>query len=65
VVFIAIMASLSLSSILVTLLIIPLIGTFFVIGGYLRCRIFDLDPWTADLPLEPVESGTLKKVDTE
>lgn len=61
VVFIAIMASLALSSILVTLLIIPLIGTFLVIGGYLRCRIFGLDPWAADLPLEPVESSILKK----
>lgn len=61
VVFIAIMASLALSSILVTLLIIPLIGTFLVIGGYLRCRIFGLDPWTTELPLELVEGGSIKQ----
>jgi predicted PurR-regulated permease PerM len=65
VVFIAILASLALSSILVTLLFIPLIGTFFVIGSYLWSRIFDLDPWPASLPLEPVESSMLKKGDTE
>ena len=56
VVFVAIMASLALSSILVTLLIIPLIGTFMVVGGYLRCRIFGLNPWPLDSPVKPVES---------
>jgi predicted PurR-regulated permease PerM len=56
VVFVAIMASLALSSILVTLLIIPLIGTLMVLGGYLRCRIFGLNPWPINSPVEPVES---------
>ncbi|MCL4867732.1 MAG: AI-2E family transporter [Anaerolineae bacterium] len=55
VVFVAIMASLVLSTILVTLLIIPLIGTFMVLGRYLRCRIFGLDPWALESPLQPVK----------
>lgn len=56
VIFVAIMASLALSSILVTLLIIPLISTLMLVGGYLRCRIFGLNPWPLDSPVEPVES---------
>lgn len=45
VVFLAVMGGLAIGGILVALLIVPLIGTMGIIGGYLRARMFGLDPW--------------------
>lgn len=52
VVFVAVMGSLALGGILIALLIIPVIGTLGIIGGYLRARIFGLEPWPEDEQLE-------------
>ncbi|HSH04682.1 MAG TPA: AI-2E family transporter [Anaerolineae bacterium] len=48
VVFAAVMISLTLFSILLTLLIVPLIGTALVLGRYARARLFNLPPWPED-----------------
>ena len=45
IVFVAIVGALALAGILVALIIVPLIGSALVIGRYLYCKIFDLDPW--------------------
>ena len=52
VVFVAIVASLSLVGILMALIIVPLISSTLVVGYYLYCKIFDLDPWPEDSPEE-------------
>jgi predicted PurR-regulated permease PerM len=45
VVFIAIMGSLALAGVLVTLIIIPVLSSAGVIGRYVYCKILDVDPW--------------------
>lgn len=49
IVFVAVMGGLAIGGILVALLIVPLIGTMGIIGGYLRARMFGLDPWPATM----------------
>ncbi len=48
VVFIAVVASLSLVGILTALIIVPLISSALVVGRYLYCKIFDIEPWPDD-----------------
>lgn len=45
IVFVGVMGSLALAGILVTLIIVPLIGTVGVLGRYAHARILGLDPW--------------------
>lgn len=45
IVFVAIVGALALAGILMALIIVPLIGSALVVGRYLYCKIFDLDPW--------------------
>ena len=45
IVFIAIMGSLALAGVLVTLIIIPVLSSAGVIGRYIYCKILDVDPW--------------------
>jgi predicted PurR-regulated permease PerM len=59
VVFVAIVASLSLVGILMALIIVPLISSALVVGRYFYCKVFDLDPWPEDSPAEtPQDSRT-------
>lgn len=48
VIIIAIIGAIALAGVLGGLLIIPVIGTVGVVGGYLRRRIFNLPPWPED-----------------
>jgi predicted PurR-regulated permease PerM len=52
IVFVAIVGALALAGILMALIIVPLIGSALVIGRYLYCKIFDLDPWAEPFGLE-------------
>ncbi|MCB8945678.1 MAG: AI-2E family transporter [Ardenticatenaceae bacterium] len=45
VVFIAVMGSLALAGVLVTLIIIPVLSSAGVIGRYIYCKVLDIDPW--------------------
>jgi predicted PurR-regulated permease PerM len=45
VIFVAVMGSLALAGVLVTLIIIPVLSSAGVIGRYIYCKIFDIDPW--------------------
>lgn len=45
VVFVAVVASLAMAGVLTALIIVPLIGSALVVGRYLHCKIFDLEPW--------------------
>lgn len=45
VVFVAIMGALALAGVLVALIIIPVVASVGIIGRYLYCRIFELEPW--------------------
>ena len=45
VVFVAVIASLAMAGVLTALIIVPLIGSALVVGRYLHCKIFDLEPW--------------------
>ena len=48
VVFVAVIASLAMAGILTALIIVPLIGSALVIGRYLYCKIFDVEPWPSE-----------------
>ena len=48
VVFVAVIASLAMAGILTALIIVPLIGSALVVGRYLYCKIFDLEPWPGE-----------------
>ncbi len=62
VVFVAVVASLSLVGILMALIIVPLISSVLVVGRYFYCKVFDLEPWPEDSPGEaPQESPTEAK----
>lgn len=50
-VFVAIIISLTLYGILLTLLIVPLLGTARVLGRYVWARLLDLDPWPVTTPV--------------
>lgn len=54
VVFVAVVGSLALAGVLTALVIVPLIGSLFVLGRYLYCKLLDLDPWAADPAPEEV-----------
>lgn len=54
VVFVSVVASLALVGILMALIIVPLIGSALVVGRYLYCKIFDLEPWPTGVPSSPV-----------
>jgi predicted PurR-regulated permease PerM len=57
-VYIAIIGAFTLGSALLALIIIPLIGSALVIGGYLRRRILNLDPWpTVPSQQDPLTSS--------
>jgi predicted PurR-regulated permease PerM len=45
IVFVAVMGSLALAGVLVTLIIIPVLSSAGVIGRYVYCKILDIDPW--------------------
>ncbi len=45
IVFIAVMGSLALAGVLVTLIIIPVLSSAGVIGRYIYCKVLDMDPW--------------------
>lgn len=45
VVFVAVVSSLAMAGILTALIIVPLISSALVVGRYLQCKIFNLDPW--------------------
>jgi predicted PurR-regulated permease PerM len=45
IVFVAVMGSLALAGVLVTLIIIPVLSSAGVIGRYIYCKILDMDPW--------------------
>lgn len=49
VIFIAVMSSLALAGILLTLIIVPLIGTVMVIGRYAHARLLGNEPWPDDV----------------
>jgi predicted PurR-regulated permease PerM len=55
IVFVAIIAALSLAGILVALIIVPLMGSTAVIARYLHAKILDVPPWP---PQPPVEVAT-------
>jgi hypothetical protein len=45
IIFIAIVASLSLAGVLTALVIVPVIGSVAVISRYTYCKLLNLDPW--------------------
>lgn len=49
VVFVAVIGALALGGVLLALIIVPLIGSAFVILRYLYSRVFCIDPWDDDL----------------
>ncbi len=53
IVFVAIVASLALAGILMALIIIPVLGSAGVIGRYLYCKLFKLDPWPEETAVAP------------
>lgn len=55
VVFVAVVASLALVGILMALIIVPLISSTLVVGHYLYCKVFDIDPWARNVSSLPVE----------
>jgi predicted PurR-regulated permease PerM len=57
VVFLAIVGALSLVGPVGALIVLPVIATLGVIGGYLRRRVLGLDPFSGPDPLAPVYSG--------
>ena len=54
VVFVAFFTALTLSGILLAVMIVPLLATAFVVGGYLRCRLLGIDPWGEGARPHPV-----------
>jgi hypothetical protein len=48
-VIIGVIASLLLAGVLVTLLIVPLIGSALAIGHYVHARLLDLPPWPSEV----------------
>ena len=56
IVFVAVMGSLALAGVLVTLIIIPVLSSAGVIGRYIYCKIFDIDPWPEISEPLPVSS---------
>lgn len=56
-VFAALFAGLMVGGFLGALLIVPLIATVKVLGGYLYCMLLDLPPWPDDVPKEPKANG--------
>lgn len=54
-VFVAIMVTLTLFGVLVTLLIVPLMGTVALLGRYVRARLLNTNPWP-----EPTASSILE-----
>ena len=57
VVFIGIIAALSMVGALGALVVVPVLGTTAVIGGYLRRRILGLEPWPLEEDETPVTSN--------
>lgn len=55
VVFVAVVASLALAGILMALIIVPLISSALVVGRYLHCKIFNMEPWPEELEKPPAE----------
>lgn len=53
VVFVAFFTAIMLSGIVLALLIVPLVGTAFVIGRYVRCRMLGIPPWDDAGPSQP------------
>lgn len=53
VVFVAFFTAIMLSGIVLALLIVPLVGTAFVVGRYVRCRMLGIPPWDGDVPTQP------------
>lgn len=51
-VFVAIIGSALISGVLAALVVLPVMATVGQIGYYIRCRLFDLDPWqeAVDIP---------------
>ncbi len=60
VVFVAVIGALALGGVLLALIIVPLIGSAFVIVRYLTCRVFETDPWEDD----PADEETPTAVST-
>lgn len=60
VVFVAVIGALALGGVLLALIIVPLIGSAFVIVRYLYCRVFETDPWEDD----PAQEETPTAVST-
>lgn len=63
IIFIAIVASLSLAGVLTALIIVPVLGSIAVISRYTYSKLFKMDPWTdnvelADKIMNPIESKT-------
>jgi hypothetical protein len=54
VVFVAFFSALTLSGVLLAIMIVPLLATTFVVGGYLRCRLLGIDPWREGARPHPV-----------
>ncbi|MBT3391084.1 MAG: AI-2E family transporter [Chloroflexi bacterium] len=48
VVFISVVGALTLGSALIALIIVPTVVSLSIIGRYIRCRLFELDPWEDD-----------------
>ena len=58
IVFVAIVASLALGGILMALIIIPVLGSAAVIGRYLYCKLFKLDPWPEETAAEAATTSS-------
>ena len=56
-VFAGLTGALLVSGFLGALLIVPLMATVKVLGGYIYCQLLDLPPWPQDDPIEPETNG--------
>jgi predicted PurR-regulated permease PerM len=67
IVFVAVMGSLALAGVLVTLIIIPVLSSAGVIGRYVYCKILDIDPWAEineQLPVSNEQSAVIGEPST-
>jgi predicted PurR-regulated permease PerM len=67
IVFVAVMGSLALAGVLVTLIIIPVLSSAGVIGRYVYCKILDIDPWpeiNEQLPVSNEQSAVIGEPST-
>jgi predicted PurR-regulated permease PerM len=67
IVFVAVMGSLALAGVLVTLIIIPVLSSAGVIGRYVYCKILDIDPWSEineQLPVSNEQSAMISEPST-